>query len=277
MRGPRLIAASFVVSMLASIALVVLYAFGGDPQLEGVFLGVALGALGLGIVVWAIDLLYEPEQTEEREAIPSPEEERNQAEDAFDPEQFTRRKMLVRLLGAAVTTVGAALAVPALSLGPRPGQDLFRTRWTSGARVVDADGSPIRPEDLPLAGVTTVFPEGHEEEPDSQTLLLRVEEDALALPEGRSDWAPQGCLAYSKICTHAGCPVGLYRAEAGELLCPCHQSTFDVYTGAVPVFGPAARPLPQLPLDVNEEGFLVARGDFSAPVGPSFWNLESNE
>jgi ubiquinol-cytochrome c reductase iron-sulfur subunit len=105
--------------------------------------------------------------------------------------------------------------------------------------------------------VTTVFPEGHE--------------------EGRSDWAPEGCLAYSKICTHAGCPVGLYRAEAGELLCPCHQSTFDVYTGAVPVFGPAARPLPQLPLDVNEEGYLVAQGDFSAPVGPSFWNLESDE
>jgi ubiquinol-cytochrome c reductase iron-sulfur subunit len=143
--------------------------------------------------------------------------------------------------------------------------------------VVDVDGHPIRPEDLPLSGVTTVFPEGHEEEPDSQTLLLRVPEDSLALPEDRSDWAPEGCLAYSKICTHAGCPVGLYRAEAGELLCPCHQSTFDVYTGATPVFGPAARALPQLPLELNEEGYLVARGDFSEPVGPSFWNLESDE
>ena len=277
MRGPRLIGLSFVVSMLASVGLVVLYAVGGDPQWEGVLLGGALGGLGLGLVVWAIDLLHEPEQTEEREAIPSPEAEKDEAEDAFDPEQFTRRKMLVRMLGGAAATLGAALAVPALSLGPRPGQDLFRTRWTSGARVVDVDGRPIRPSDLPLAGVTTVFPEGHEEEPDSQTLLLRVQEDDLALPDDRSDWAPEGCLAYSKICTHAGCPVGLYRAEAGELLCPCHQSTFDVYTGATPVFGPAARPLPQLPLELNEEGYLVARGDFSEPVGPSFWNLESDE
>ncbi len=274
MRGPRLISLSFVASMLASVGLVVLYAFGGDPQLEGVLLGTALGGLGMGIIVWAIDLLHEPEQTEERDPPRSPEQEKEGAEEAFDPHQFTRRKMLVRMLGGAAATLGAALAVPALSLGPRPGQDLFRTRWASGARVVDADGNPIRPEDLPLAGVTTVFPEGHEEEPDSQTLLLRVEEEALALPEGRSDWAPQGCLAYSKICTHAGCPVGLYRAEAGELLCPCHQSTFDVFTGATPVFGPAARALPQLPLDLDEEGFLVARGDFSEPVGPSFWNLE---
>lgn len=275
MRGPRLITVSFVVSMLASVGLVVLYAFGGDPQLEGVLLGGALGGLGLGIVVWAIDLLYEPEQTEDRDPASSPESEKERAEEAFDPEQFTRRKMLLRLLGAAAATLGAALAVPALSLGPRPGQDLFRTRWTSGARVVDVDGNPVRPEDLPLAGVTTVFPAGYVDAPDSQTLLLRVREDLLALPENRSDWAPEGCLAYSKICTHAGCPVGLYRAEAGELLCPCHQSTFDVFTGATPVFGPAARPLPQLPLGIDHEGYLVAEGDFSEPVGPSFWNLES--
>lgn len=269
-------ALSFVVSMIASIGLVVLYALGGDPQMEGVLLGISLGGLGLGIVVWASDLLQEPEQTEEREPIGSSAGEREGAEDALEPEQFTRRKMLVRLLGGAAATLGAALAVPALSLGPRPGQDLFRTRWTSGSRVVDADGHPLRPDDVPLAGVTTVFPEGHVDEPDSQTLLLKVEEQSLALPEDRSGWAPEGCLAYSKLCTHAGCPVGLYRAEAGELLCPCHQSTFDVYTGATPVFGPAARALPQLPLDLDDEGYLVATGDFSEPVGPSFWNLEQD-
>lgn len=277
MRGPRLIGVSFLISMAASIGLVVLYALGGDPQLEGVLLGAALGGLGLGIVIWAIDLLHEPEQTEERESLGSSDAELDKAEEAIEPEQFTRRKLLVRMLGGAAATLGAALAVPALSLGPRPGRDLFKTQWTAGARLVDLDGNPFTPADLVLRGVTTVFPEGHVDSPDSQTLLLRVNESSLSLPEDRSDWAPEGCLAYSKICTHAGCPVGLYRAEAGELLCPCHQSTFDVYTGATPLFGPAARPLPQLPLEVDEDGYLVARGDFSEPVGPSFWNQESDE
>jgi ubiquinol-cytochrome c reductase iron-sulfur subunit len=273
-RGTRLIALSLVVSMAASVGLVVLYWVGGDAQLEGALLGAALGGLGIAFVVWARDLLDEPEQTEEREPPGSPAEERRRAEAALEPEQFTRRKLLVRLLGAAAATLGAALAVPALSLGPRPGRNLFRTRWTEGVRLVDAEGTPLRPGDLPLSGITTVFPEGHVDEPDSQTLLLRVEQSLLELPDERTDWAPEGCLAYSKICTHAGCPVGLYRAEAGELLCPCHQSTFDVFTGATPVFGPAARALPQLPLDVDEDGYLIARGDFSEPVGPSFWNLE---
>lgn len=277
MRGPRLIGASFLISMAASIGLMVLYALGGDPQLEGVLLGVALGGLGLGIVIWAVDLLHEPEQTEAREPLGSSDAEMDKAEGAIEPEQFTRRKLLVRMLGGAAATLGAALMVPALSLGPRPGRDLFKTQWTKGARLVDVDGSPLTPADLALRAVTTVYPEGHVDSPDSQTLLLRVDEGSLSLPEGRSDWAPEGCLAYSKICTHAGCPVGLYRAEAGELLCPCHQSTFDVYTGAAPVFGPAARALPQLPLEVDENGYLVARGDFSEPVGPSFWNMESDE
>ena len=274
MKGTRLITVALVASMGASLGLVVLYARGGDAQLEGVLLGLALGGLGLALIVWARDLLDEPEQTEEREPPGSPADERRRVEAALEPEQFTRRKLLVRLLAGAAATLGAALAVPALSLGPRPGQDLFRTRWTKGARLVDVDGNALRPGDLPLSGVTTVFPDGHVDEPDSQTLLLRVEETSLDLPDGRADWAPEGCVAYSKICTHAGCPVGLYRAEAGELLCPCHQSTFDVYTGATPVFGPAARALPQLPLEVDDDGYLVARGDFSDPVGPSFWNLE---
>jgi ubiquinol-cytochrome c reductase iron-sulfur subunit len=95
------------------------------------------------------------------------------------------------------------------------------------------------------------------------------------LPGERAAWAPEGCVGYSKICTHAGCPVGLYRSEAHQLLCPCHQSTFDVLRGAVPVFGPAARPLPQLPMEVDADGYLVARGDFHEPVGPSFWNVTS--
>jgi ubiquinol-cytochrome c reductase iron-sulfur subunit len=122
-----------------------------------------------------------------------------------------------------------------------------------------------------------VFLEGAVDSADSQTQLIRVEEDLLELEADRREWSVDGVVGYSKICTHAGCPVGLYRAEAHELLCPCHQSTFDVLRGAVPVFGPAARALPQLPLDVDGEGFLIARGDFAEPVGPSFWNVHSGE
>jgi ubiquinol-cytochrome c reductase iron-sulfur subunit len=190
-------------------------------------------------------------------------------------EAVTRRRMLLRIAGGAVAALGAALAIPALSLGPRPGQSLEKTKWTAGARLVDRFGSPQRPDDIPLNGIKTVFPSGFEGEADSQTVVIKVEPEVLDLPEGRGDWAPEGCVAFSKICTHAGCPVGLYRAESRQLLCPCHQSTFDVTTGCQPIFGPAARALPQLPLDVDESGFLIALGDFPEPVGPTFWNLDA--
>jgi ubiquinol-cytochrome c reductase iron-sulfur subunit len=140
-------------------------------------------------------------------------------------------------------------------------------------RLVDAGNRPMRPEELPLDSVRTVFPEGFVGRPDSQTLLIKINPGDLSLPDGRDAWAPQGCIAYSKVCTHAGCPVGLYRARQHLLLCPCHQSTFDVTRGAVPVFGPAARPLPQLPMEVGPDGYLVASGDFPEPIGPGFWDM----
>jgi ubiquinol-cytochrome c reductase iron-sulfur subunit len=120
--------------------------------------------------------------------------------------------------------------------------------------------------------VVTVYPEGFVGSPVSQTLLIRVEPASLELPPGRLAWAPDGVVAFSKICTHAGCPVGLYVASTHQLLCPCHQSTFDVLRGATPVFGPASRPLPQLPLDAGADGVLRARADFQEPVGPGFWD-----
>src|SRR5690606_34527166 len=92
--------------------------------------------------------------------------------------------------------------------------------------------------------------------------------------EGREGWTPEHYIAYSKVCTHVGCPVGLYEADLGTLLCPCHQSTFDVYDAAKPVFGPAAKPLPQLPLEIDDDGVIVATGPFSDPVGPGFWNQD---
>ncbi len=275
MRPVRWINASFLVSMLGSLGLVVYYFIGESAQVEGILLGLALGGMGFGVVGWATRLMDVPTVVEEREPLESSDEMISQTEDTVGQDAVTRRKMLLRLAGGASATLGAALAIPALSLGPRPGQSLEETKWTPGARIVDRFGNPQRPDDIPLNGIKTVFPSGFEGEADSQTVVIKIEPELLDLPEGREDWAPEGCVAFSKICTHAGCPVGLYRAEARELLCPCHQSTFDVTTGCTPVFGPAARPLPQLPMEVDEAGFLVATGDFPEPVGPSFWNMDT--
>jgi ubiquinol-cytochrome c reductase iron-sulfur subunit len=275
MNTSRSISIAFVVSMLASIGLVGVYIAGGDRAAEGILLGLALGGLGAGIVLWT-RLIDSGPQTEEREPLEtSPEDRMDPTE--LRPEGMTRRSLLVRLVVGAGGALAAALAIPTLSLGPRPGASLFRTSWRAGVRVVDEEGAPLRPLDLPLEGVLTVYPDGAVGSADSQTQLIRVEEDLLELDAGRQEWAVEGVVGYSKICTHAGCPVGLYRAQAHQLLCPCHQSTFDILRGAVPVFGPAARALPQLPLGVDEEGYLIARGDFPEPVGPSFWNVHSGD
>lgn len=271
MKYERVAAACFGVSLVASVGLIALYVAGGDAQFEGIFLGGALGGLGAGVLIWATRLLPLDEASEERESLASSES----AEIPTDA--ITRRSLLVRSLGAAGAALGAALSIPVLSLGPQPGRSLFKTAWRPGSRAVDEAGLFVRPGDIPLGGVVTVFPEGEEGSADSQTLIVKVEPDLLELDDERAAWAPEGCVAYSKICTHAGCPVGLYRSEAHELLCPCHQSTFDVLRGAVPVFGPAARALPQLPLEVDDDGYLVALGDFGEPVGPAFWNIHSGD
>jgi ubiquinol-cytochrome c reductase iron-sulfur subunit len=136
---------------------------------------------------------------------------------------------------------------------------------------VAADGTPVTSSTLEVGSFTTVFPEGYEGSADSQAVLVRVEPGQLQLPPDRLAGAPDGLVAYSKICTHAGCPLGLYLAATHELRCPCHQSTFDVLDGARPVYGPAPKPLPQLPIEIAADGGLLATGDFTEPVGPSFW------
>lgn len=275
MKPARLVYAAFALSMVGSLGLVVYYFVGESAQVEGILLGLALGGMGVGVIGWATRLMDVPTVVEEREPLESSTSEVTQTEEQVSQEAVTRRRMLLRLALGATGTLGAALAIPALSLGPRPGQSLETTRWTSGARLVDSFGTPQRPDDIPLDGIKTVFPSGFEGAADSQTVIIRIDPELLDLPEGRDGWAPEGCVAFSKICTHAGCPVGLYRAQAKQLLCPCHQSTFDVTTGCTPVFGPAARPLPQLPIEVDEAGYLVATGDFPEPVGPSFWNMDT--
>jgi ubiquinol-cytochrome c reductase iron-sulfur subunit len=272
-RAERQITALFLLSSVSAIALAAVYLEGGQPQLEGLFLGLALGGVACGLVIWGNRLLPQGPYVDYRHELPSPEAEVEAVEeDVEQGGELTRRKMVVRSLGLAVGGLGLAALFPIRSLGPRPGRDLLRTPWHDGVRLITDDGRQVRPEDVPVEGLVTVFPDGDPGSADGQAVLIRVTPGLLVAKAGRENWAPQDIVAYSKICTHAGCPVGLYEANRHTLLCPCHQSTFDVLHHAKPQIGPAAAPLPQLPLGIDPEGFLVARGDFSEPVGPSFWH-----
>jgi ubiquinol-cytochrome c reductase iron-sulfur subunit len=273
-----LIAGLFGLTALTGVALLVLYALGGQPQLEGILLGVALGSLGIGIIRWAQDLMDTPMVVEERHPATSTAEETADFAAALTEEAgFSRRRLLVGMLVTAFAGLGAALVIPVLSLGPAPGPEQFSTSWRPGRRLVGLDGQPIRADGIALDGVVTVFPDGAIGSADSQALLIRVPPELLRLDPARATWAPSGYVCYSKICTHAGCPVGLYRASQRVLICPCHQSTFDVLTGANPVYGPAGRPLPQLPIRLEADGTFSAIDDFPEAVGPSIWNIHSGD
>jgi ubiquinol-cytochrome c reductase iron-sulfur subunit len=271
----RAVAVSFSIAALASLALCVVYVRGGQPQAEGALLFLALGGIGAGMMVWARRLMGGiAEETQPRHG-PAPERDRRGAAEAMrgGVEEIGRRRLLSRLLLAAGASLGVAALFPIRSLGRAPSGSLFSTPWRSGASLVSVNGERVTRDTLQVGSFTTVFPEGQVGSADAQAVLIRVEPGELRLPPERSAWAPEGLVAYSKICTHAGCPLGLYLAAAHQLRCPCHQSTFDVLDGATPVYGPAARPLPQLPLAIAEDGSLYATGDFPEPVGPSFWSL----
>jgi ubiquinol-cytochrome c reductase iron-sulfur subunit len=252
----------------------VLYARGGQPQLEGALLLVALGGIGVGLILWAKGFLPPGPFVQERTPLTSTPREREAVARGFErgARPIARRTFMARMLGLAVGAFGIAALFPIRSLGPSPGRSLFRTSWRRGSRLITADGAPVTADRLNVGGLLTVYPEGHPGSADSQTILIRVDPTDLRPLPGRESWSPDGFLAYSKICTHAGCPVGLYEAETNRLFCPCHQSVFDALDGARPVDGPATRPLPQLPIEVDGQGYLRAQGDFPEPVGPGFWN-----
>ena len=273
-RAVNQVAVAFGVSALASLGLAAVYWQGGQNQVEGVLLAIALGGLGYGFVVVARRLLPQGPYTEEREVLPSSEGQVAAFETDLERGEgwMARRGFLVKMLGVAAGALGVAALFPLRSLGPNPGRSLFRTKWRRGSLVVDEQGEPVRVRTLEVGGVLTVFPEGHLEREDSQTLLIRVSDEKVVTRKGREDWAPEGYVAYSKVCTHAGCPVGLYQQDVKRLLCPCHQSSFDAVDAARPVFGPATRSLPQLPLMVDDEGFLRAQDDYDEPIGPGFWD-----
>lgn len=275
-RATNRVAVGFTVTTLAAIGLAIVYWQGGQTQWEGVLLALALGGLGYGFVVVAKRLLPQGPYEEERDPLPADdatvagiEEDMERGEGWLD-----RRGFLVKMLAVAGGALGLAALFPIRSLGPSPGNTLKTTRWRKDSLVVDEQGDPVAVDALEVGGALTVFPEGHLEVEDSQTLLIRVPEGEFEPREGREDWAPMGYVAYSKVCVHAGCPVGLYQQDIKRLLCPCHQSTFDVLDGARPVFGPATRSLPQLPLYVDDDGFLRSRSDYTEPIGPGFWDRD---
>ena len=278
-RATRVAAIAFLVAMLAATALIVVYFVGGGTTLQGVLWFLAFGGVGVGLGIWGKVLLDEPDVVEDRPSMRSPVEDRQRFAAVYDDATVAgsasagRRRFLTRLLAGAGASIGLALLLPFRSLGPGPGRELFRTDWEEGLRLVSYEGEPIRPDELRTGSVITIFPEGRVGDADSQALLIAVEPDLLDL-EAEAPPTVEGLVCYSKICTHAGCPVGLYRSAVHELLCPCHQSKFAVLEGAVPISGPTTRPLPQLPLGVDDEGYLIALGDFEGPVGPAFWNME---
>jgi ubiquinol-cytochrome c reductase iron-sulfur subunit len=273
--GERLPAFFFVLGILGALAFVIGFAITEDTQVLGIGLFVALGGIGVGMVLWAQRFMTPAEpDVEPRGRIQSSEEEIDEFRSDFNVGEYEleRRSLLTKLLIGAVSAMGLAAVVPFTALGPRPGDNFTKTKWRKGLRLVDEQNQPIKADSLNVDAVVTVFPDGDVGDELAQTLLIRLEPGRNQPVAGRESWTPRDLIAYSKVCTHVGCPVGLYEAQSGELLCPCHQSTFVVYDGAQPVFGPAATPLPQLPLAIDADGYVVADGDFSSPPGPEFWN-----
>ncbi len=176
----------------------------------------------------------------------------------------TRKKWLSRMMIAAAGLFGLAALFPIGSLGPAPDDTLFHTKWRRGSRLQRSDGTFVKQSDLNVGAMETVFPEGNLDDAQSVAMILRM-------PDGVGRDALNGYIAYSKVCTHAGCPVALYRAADHKLVCPCHQSVFDAANDAAVLAGPADHALPRLPLQIGDDGYVRADGDFPEPVGPGFW------
>jgi ubiquinol-cytochrome c reductase iron-sulfur subunit len=278
-RGPaRWVGVSFAVAILGALGLCAVYIAGGQTQAEGLLLFVALCGFGAGLMIWARYLMPHIEDARQpRHHGPRPESDLEGASDTVVSgiDEVRRRGFLYRMLLGAAAALGLAAIFPIRSLGRAPGGSLFHTEWTRGSRMIDIEGNIVTADTLEVGSFTTVFPEDAQGSADSQAVLIRVEPGTLQLPPDRLEAAPGGYVVYSKVCTHAGCALGLYLAAVHELRCPCHQSTFDVLDGAKPVYGPAPRPLPQLPIEIDDDGTIRALGDFTEPVGPSFWDYPS--
>jgi ubiquinol-cytochrome c reductase iron-sulfur subunit len=296
-RAERVVYTLFYLSIVGSIWAIAAYMMfpieSSDPgsvRLNTLFIGLgialALLAIGIGAVHWGKALMYEQEGIDLRHPVRASDVTIERAVEIFqeaDQESGFSRRSVVRnsLIGALI-----AFPLPAIvlfrGLGPQnqdPVALLSHTMWKAGTRLTrDPEGTPIKAADVTLGSAFHVIPEGLNETPDrleekakAAVLLMRLKPADMFVSPARRTWNYDGIVAYSKICTHVGCPVALYEQQTHHLLCPCHQSQFDITHEAQVIFGPAKRPLPQLPITVDSEGYLIARSDFTEPVGPSFW------
>jgi ubiquinol-cytochrome c reductase iron-sulfur subunit len=264
---------------------VVAYAAGWSTQVLGGALGGTLAVLALALGVFAKRLVADEELAEEYPEPEQPEEQAAVLQIVHESgSRLTRKRLLGTAAGIAGGALGAAFIAPAVSLGPLfDTSRLNETPWRRGRRLVDQDGRPWSADEIEAGAFYTAFPQGADRDAiASPVILVRLDPAAITLPPERRGWAPEGILAYSKICTHAGCAIALYRNPLFEptepdraLVCPCHYSTFDPATGGTVVFGPAGRPLPQLPISIAADRRLRAGGNFSGPVGPSWWGVRS--
>jgi ubiquinol-cytochrome c reductase iron-sulfur subunit len=289
-RGENWVLALFGLTFLLSVAFVVFYAIDSLPrhtQLFGTALGGAFVSLGVAAILIAKRLIVTEEIEEEYPEPEFPDEQEKIVRTAEEStSRMTRKKLLLGTGGAAVGALGIAVATPAVSFGPVFDMGPFyEANWKRGRRLVDEQGKPYRADDIEEQTFYTAFPEHQDKESfGSPVIVVRLDPAQLRLPPERRGWAPDGIVAYSKICTHAGCAISLYRTPKfapvqakPALVCPCHYSTFDPATGGLVLFGPAGRRLPQLPLEVDGGGFLRAKANFSEPVGPSWWGVRMGE
>jgi ubiquinol-cytochrome c reductase iron-sulfur subunit len=279
---PRMEVLTAVLLLLAGTcgaAFVVFYFVYTDTQLYGLSLGLAFAFLALALVVAGKRVVPQETAVEEKETFGDELQAREVSALVKDGGRgMSRRRLLGGAAAVAGAGIGSALVLPIASLGPNANHVLAESPWRRGIALVDEEGSPLGPDDLEVGGFLTAFPQGaSREDIGSPLMLCRLRPEELALPPDRRDWAVEGVVAYSKSCTHAGCAVATFRYPLyaphephPALVCPCHYSTFDPRNGAQVTFGPASRPLPQLPLALDGERHFVAAGPLSAPAGPSY-------
>jgi ubiquinol-cytochrome c reductase iron-sulfur subunit len=285
----RIVAACFLLALLAGLGFLVAYGLIGVGSITsalhsnlwlGGTLSLVLLLLGAGAVIWVRNLMPQVEQTELRHPMRSTDADRaafkETYEEGAEASQFVKRPLVRRTLIAATLPLAVAPVILLRDLGPLPGTSLAHTAWRKGLRlVVYGTGRPITPAEFNSpGGIISVAPEGFQNNDDAMAkaavVIIKFRPGELQAPTVLP-WTVNDIVAYSKICTHVGCPAALYEQTTHHILCPCHQSTFDAARGAAVLFGPATRPLPQLPLGVDSQGFLIATSDFHEPVGPSYW------
>jgi ubiquinol-cytochrome c reductase iron-sulfur subunit len=278
-RAYRAAVVSFVIATAGGIAAAIGYATDSTGDLLGLGLAAALFGIGFGLVCWAKYLDFDEYAVQEREDLVTTPEAKEELHEELQSTGAVlgRRRMMLGLIGVSFVSLVVGFVGPIGSLGPKPRGERARTPWKAGSRLVSLDGTPIELVSPTFDQLVTVFPEGSIGVDDAQVVLLRMPPELLT-QKTIDGGAIEGWVAYSKICTHAGCSVGLFGVDnrppdtLRQLVCPCHQSVFDPLNGAEPVGGPATRSLPQLPLDVDADGFLVAKGPFDRIVGPVTWN-----